>query len=540
MRLLLVVLFLVPVIVIPIFFLSRASASDEVAGSATVLNTSNKIYFTSTEYNANVSISELDAGTNKRTISGYAWSEDVGWIQFTAEQGRTSGVFVNYATGKIEGSAYVINTGYLISFDGYNSNAKVDTNTGAFSGFVWSENLGWIDFGDREVFIRIPYDSRREEIEGEATVLNTSNKIYFSSSEYNAKVVISMPDGDNDKKRMILGYAWSEDLGWIKFTPEDGQTTGVFVKYPSGSLEGSAYVISTGHKIIFDDYNSNAKVDIATGVFSGYAWSENVGWIDFGDGDVYINVFPEPTDLLCEEETNPKKVTTLTPSLSAIFKGIYIYDTTEYYQIEVNTSPTFDGTTVWDSGVEEMDSTKHEDRSPDIEYDGSPLSFNGNKYYWRIRFVKSYDVDDYEVLGAWSTTEASFTMSGPPEVSILHTSSAIDPNIVTLPPYFSAIYTDPNEDNAAYYQVQVNTSSNFNGTTMWDSGKTAMTVISGERSSRVPYNGAALSYNGTTYYVRMRFWDIDDNVSNWTTGQFTDNPNRMGFEGVRLEGVRVD
>jgi len=49
-------------------------------------------------------------------------------------------------------------------------------------------------------------------IMGDATVVNTSNKVFFSSSVYGANVVISDPDPENDNRRTISGYAWSQDM----------------------------------------------------------------------------------------------------------------------------------------------------------------------------------------------------------------------------------------------------------------------------------------------------------------------------------------
>lgn len=124
-----------------------------VLGSATVVNTQNKIFFTSDVYGANVVISDPDSENgNKRTISGYAWSQDIGWIKFT--QGETGGVFVDYSTGAVSGSAYVINTGNTINFSSNNSNTVVDVNSGKFSGYVWSKDLGWIDFGVNNVYVK--------------------------------------------------------------------------------------------------------------------------------------------------------------------------------------------------------------------------------------------------------------------------------------------------------------------------------------------------------------------------------------------------
>ncbi|MFA6754668.1 MAG: hypothetical protein WCR68_02395, partial [Candidatus Dojkabacteria bacterium] len=137
-----------------LFFISKifATGATPVLGSATVSNTSNLVFFTSEIYRANVVISDPDPGNgNTRTISGYAWSQDVGWIEFTANS--TSGVFVDYSTGKVSGSAYVISTGNILDFDNNGSNTVVNTTTGVFTGYVWSQDLGWIHF-DSDVHVK--------------------------------------------------------------------------------------------------------------------------------------------------------------------------------------------------------------------------------------------------------------------------------------------------------------------------------------------------------------------------------------------------
>jgi hypothetical protein len=55
----------------------------------------------------------------------------------------------------------------------------------------------------------------------------------------------------------VSGFAWSENIGWISFN----------------DISGGGII----------DYG--VEVDITTGNLSGYAWSENVGWISFNRGE---------------------------------------------------------------------------------------------------------------------------------------------------------------------------------------------------------------------------------------------------------------
>ena len=63
----------------------------------------------------------------------------------------------------------------------------------------------------------------------------------------NVKEIKAAPTSPPAGSVVVTGYAWSDNIGWISFNPSYG---GVF------------YSISTGQ-------------------LSGYAWSDNIGWISF-------------------------------------------------------------------------------------------------------------------------------------------------------------------------------------------------------------------------------------------------------------------
>ncbi len=231
------------------------------------------------------------------------------------------------------------------------------------------------------------------------------------------------------------------------------------------------------------------------------------------------NLEPNPPGSPYTEGTsNPIKVIDTTPEFSAIFTDPDAANTGIHYEIEVNSNNTFTGTVLWDTGQTAITAITNGYRSSDISYAGTTLTLNGATYYWRIRFW-----DNNGLVSNWSLIN-QFTMSGTPSVpSSLYTEGSTNPSGVTdQTPEFSAIHTDPNDDSTAYYEIEVNTNSGFTGTVMWDSGQTALTVLNNTRSSDISYNGTTLPLNGTTYYWRIRFWDIDSNVSNWSsTAQFT-------------------
>lgn len=222
-----------------------------------------------------------------------------------------------------------------------------------------------------------------------------------------------------------------------------------------------------------------------------------------------------PTSLLTEGTTNPTQVADLTPEFSAIFNDPNTGDTGAYYQIQVNTASNFSGISMWDSTKTSMTSTAIGARSPDISYAGTALTFNGTTYYWRIKFW-----DNNNIEGVWSST-AQFTMNTPPSApTSLLTEGNSNPNkIYDTTPEFSAIFNDPNgSDTGAYYQIEVNTLSDFTGTSMWDSNKTSMTsTANGARSPDISYAGTSLTLNGNIYHWRIRFWDNYDTQGAWSS-----------------------
>lgn len=109
-------------------------------------------------------------------------------------------------------------------------------------------------------------------------------------------VNIDIPTGN------FSGYAWGENARWIDFAPTSG--------YPgaplhgarlesNGTVTGWARVLSAttdpqaawdGWIKLSDAWLNGVAVSSATGKFSGYAWGDVVGWIDFAPAIAGENV----------------------------------------------------------------------------------------------------------------------------------------------------------------------------------------------------------------------------------------------------------
>lgn len=181
-------------------------------------------------------------------------------------------------------------------------------------------------------------------VRGSAIAVNTGNEIFFTSEVYGANVVISDPDPLNANVRTITGYAWSQDLGWIKFT--SGETMGVFVNYSTGAVTGSAYVINTGNVLNFTDFNSNVVVNTATGVITGYVWSQDIGWINLG-GNVYAADTLAPNNIVAVRGyTSNNKLKEITSSSTLLYNH-----TSPYFEWDTPIDPSIEGHGYQASGI---------------------------------------------------------------------------------------------------------------------------------------------------------------------------------------------
>ncbi len=89
-------------------------------------------------------------------------------------------------------------------------------------------------------------------------------------------------------------------------------------------------------------------------------------------------------------------------------------------------------------------------------------------------------------------------------------------------PTFSAIYDDPDSgDYAEYYQVQIIKYDGAWSNPVWDSGKTSFTssVLEGDRTEDIAYDGDALPLDGMKYNWRIKLWDESNNEGAWTNGE---------------------
>ncbi|MCF7835727.1 MAG: PKD domain-containing protein [Candidatus Marinimicrobia bacterium] len=156
----------------------------------------------------------VNAG-NEHNISGYGWSENIGWISFNS---NSDGGAINYGV-------------------------NINTSTGDLSGYAWSENIGWISF-NRSVTGNPPaapfnggsgpiaqYNSNTNTITGWMKVLSPGDGWDGWIKLYNVTVDTS---GD------WHGWAWSDIVaGWISFNSVDGGAGGSYKVASTGIVSSS-------------------------------------------------------------------------------------------------------------------------------------------------------------------------------------------------------------------------------------------------------------------------------------------------------------
>lgn len=206
-------------------------------------------------------------------VFGFAWSSTIGWISMSSTNcdADNDGFSNGSPAGCPPVGAAVVNYG-----------VNIDKDTGNFSGFGWSSNIGWIDFNPA-----------------------------------------STPPGETSPNPARL--AGNTVTGWAKAVA--GETVG------SGGWDGWIEMSGT-----YDDgagkTGSYGVTKDAAGDFGGYAWgSDVVGWVDFSG----VAFAPRPTGNI---KANGVDALTL-PSTTEITLSWTSSDATD---CRVNATPELTGT----------------------------------------------------------------------------------------------------------------------------------------------------------------------------------------------------
>lgn len=105
----------------------------------------------------------------------------------------------------------------------------------------------------------------------------------------------------------VSGFAWSENIGWLSFNSSNCDTDN------NGQSNGGTGCPAAGTPIA----NYGVSLD-ANGILSGYAWSENIGWVSFNRPDTGTPpAAPDYGTYLAKVDLSTKEISGWTRVLSA-------------------------------------------------------------------------------------------------------------------------------------------------------------------------------------------------------------------------------
>lgn len=148
--------------------------------------------------------SGLVVSTTGGNVSGYAWSDDDGWMSFSCSND--------------------------LSCNSVEYGVDIDPVTGLFSGYAWSDNSGWISFEQSDL-IGCPSGTCEARVTGgfigtfPKTVTGWGRALSLETEAGGGWISLSGTAGDGSPYGVSLaadgkfsGYAWESDLiGWISF-----------------------------------------------------------------------------------------------------------------------------------------------------------------------------------------------------------------------------------------------------------------------------------------------------------------------------------
>jgi hypothetical protein len=248
----------------------------------------------------------------------------------------------------------------------------------------------------------------------------------------------------------VSGYAWSENIGWISFNN-----------------------LSAG-----GEQNYGVDINPSNGKFSGFAWSENIGWIKFDPSGPY----PGAPNQEARLDFNTNQVTGWVRACAGTVNG------------DCSSASRTDG---WDGWIKMS--------GPGYGVTRSGCQLQG--FAWGPDVVGWIS---FKGIGYGAILAAEVCQNSVPSVASV---SVFQPNYCYFSPTatVSWVFSDANPgDSQSAYRVQVSSNPGF-GTPEADSGK----VSSPSTSYAVPIG--RLSYD-EAYYTRVMVWDSQDIASAWTDG----------------------
>lgn len=259
-------------------------------------------------------------------------------------------------------------------------------------------------------------------ITGAAQIVNTNGNLDFD--HYESNVAVDNVTGE------FTGYAWLDDLGWVAFGADDNAEGPVVMDTNTGSISGKARVIATGAYLDFSNYESNVTVELATGLLSGYVWSEDLGWINFDFSTVSTGVplvTATPTPTLAVDRTAPVEVFTVKDNAGKVYTKTFEPTTLDNLNVVGDAHyPLFCFTKGYDADVG-LASYKiivdEKEYISNIPYNQPPVGDNGDTRqegdslikednYWYINYHQYNDVSQQQQVCVQGKAQSHYLEKG--------------------------------------------------------------------------------------------------------------------------------
>lgn len=302
----------------------------------------------------------------------------------------------------------------------------------------------------------------------------------------------------------VSGFAWSENIGWVSFNSENDHDPDT----PGVQTSPIEYGI---------------EIDNVTGVFSGFAWSDKIGWIKFDPAGPYPSDPPDDDHSVelklsnnkvsgwaraCAGAANPDCTGGTNPDSGDWDGWIKMRGTGPGYGVVYNPSTgEFEGW-AWGSEVVGWLSFNHKDCDPDENgFTNDPPCPPGGE-----------PISDYAVVA---------NINQPPSASNLDVvgNYADSNNICLSPPdhTFSWTFSD-SEDGTSQtsYELQADNDSDFSSPEVDVSGASATSKLIIVATSPTTDQ---LGYNQTDVYWRLKVFDSSGDDSGW----ISPNPSQSPF-----------
>ena len=151
--------------------------------------------------------------------------------------------------------------------------------------WAWNDVIGWIDFCESNG-TDCGLDVEVTDTKVDSFASSSVGFIELDCATTSAGDVCGSPNTaeqwfvSNDGQGGLAGWAWNNTIGWISFCgDENGGST----------YSGSTWVCGSSGGGNEPQYPYQVVIDGQTGDFSGYAWSDAVGWISFNCGNPGTN-----------------------------------------------------------------------------------------------------------------------------------------------------------------------------------------------------------------------------------------------------------